>query len=311
MDAQLETYLFGGAESRSPFSLFLSIYITLLLLLGTYVLMYLSSYYCTLALLVLFSTSILRYLVSRSMATPFIAVAAALLLRSVYAKTTICHSHICNSPPSSVVTSILADVSQLATIHLTSEQDGLLEIDASFSRLDDESITSLVDGLLMQLHEQPADENTVKLHLRLSMNKLTPGGASKLFERLIADRVKSQDVDSSADTLAIQNVTVELTDIETDVSVNETISDEANTATNDQDEEEDVTPQNIELEKLDLSLNDIGGHGCNPANLAMLNSVRMMFEQGRRNVLVPRVLSLENCGAGPAFCRSIGRVRAR
>jgi hypothetical protein len=56
-----------------------------------------------------------------------------------------------------------------------------------------------------------------------------------------------------------------------------------------------------------LSYNDIGGEGVHPPNPQMLNSVRRLFEGGRA---APRVLCLENCSLGPAFCRSIGRVSA-
>ena len=61
------------------------------------------------------------------------------------------------------------------------------------------------------------------------------------------------------------------------------------------------------IDELDLSYNDIGGEGVHPPNPQMLNSVRRLFEGGRA---APRVLCLENCSLGPAFCRSIGRVSA-
>ena len=70
----------------------------------------------------------------------------------------------------------------------------------------------------------------------------------------------------------------------------------------------------IELEELDLSFNDIGGHGARAMGLDLVNSARFLFERGfncritNTALLVPRVLAMENCGIGPAFCRSIGRV---
>jgi len=61
------------------------------------------------------------------------------------------------------------------------------------------------------------------------------------------------------------------------------------------------------IEELDLSFNDIGGHGTHAPSVQLQNSVQRMFE-GERLAFAPRVLTLQNCGIGPLFCRSVGRV---
>ena len=70
---------------------------------------------------------------------------------------------------------------------------------------------------------------------------------------------------------------------------------------------QDATMPDFLMEELDLSFNDIGGHGIHSPNVQLLDSARRLFE-GDGTAFVPRILSLENCGIGPAFCRSIGRV---
>jgi hypothetical protein len=63
----------------------------------------------------------------------------------------------------------------------------------------------------------------------------------------------------------------------------------------------------ISIEELDLSFNDIGGHGMHAPNVQLQDSVQRLFE-GERLAFAPRVLTLQNCGIGPLFCRSVGRV---
>lgn len=188
-------------------------------------------------------------------------------------------------------------------------QSRLLEIDASSSRLDDESILSLIDKMLLQLDQQSA--NKVRLRLSLSMNKLTPGGAAKLFERLIQADSKDDESISSNETSAIA-IVLNASDSNETVSTSDEASDNTRSSRNEQVDAGNEPFQNTEIEKLDLSLNDIGGHGSHSANLELLTSTRRLFEQGQSNLnlLVPKVLVLENCGIGPAFCRSIGRVSA-
>jgi hypothetical protein len=221
----------------------------------------------------------------------------------------ICHSHVFHSLPSSIVTSILTDVSSNiasgATGAADQGQSRLLEIDASSSRLEDESILSLIDKMLLQMDQQSAN----KVRLSLSMNKLTPDGAAKLFERLIQADSKDDESISSNETSAIA-IVLNASDSNETVSISDEASDNTRTSQNEQDDAGNEPFQNTEIEKLDLSLNDIGGHGSHSANLELLTSTRRLFEQGQSNLLVPKVLVLENCGIGPAFCRSIGRVSA-
>ena len=61
------------------------------------------------------------------------------------------------------------------------------------------------------------------------------------------------------------------------------------------------------IEELDLSFNDIGGHGVHSPDAQLQDSIRRLFE-GEGSGFVPRLLTLENCGIGPSFCRSVGRV---
>ena len=62
------------------------------------------------------------------------------------------------------------------------------------------------------------------------------------------------------------------------------------------------------LEELDLSMNDIGGHGANQPDERLLESFRKLFES--HSTCAPRTLILQNCSIGPAILRSIGRVRS-
>jgi hypothetical protein len=183
--------------------------------------------------------------------------------------------------------------------------DNELNIDASSSRLDDDAIVSLIDHLL-KLDERKSEEGELKITLGLAMNHLSPRGAARLFERLIkADTYGT--IDKETETSSKEEAEVAL-----DVDQNET-SDAIGNITN-QLQEEVIKDEHIKciesaIEILDISFNDIGGHGSNSANLELLSSTRRFFEHGCRGILrLPRVIVLENCGIGPAFCRSVGRV---
>ena len=79
-------------------------------------------------------------------------------------------------------------------------------------------------------------------------------------------------------------------------------------------EDDDTEPHDTEsarcppLEELDLSMNDIGGHGANQPDERLLESFRKLFES--HSTCAPRTLILQNCSIGPAILRSIGRVRS-
>ena len=231
-------------------------------------------------------------------------------LSSITADTAICHSHIYHSSPRSIVNSILTDVTASKSDSASDDRD-TIQIDVSSSRLDDAAISLLVDRLLLR-DEEKSDNygGDRKIKLDLSMNQLTPDGAANLFNRLIQanhsvanDEIEIKRNDSYIESLA-SNVTLEdgiahATELEED-EIKET-------------QEPQQPKQDTELEELDLSFNDIGGHGSHTVNLELLTSTRRLFEchgNGNNNFLViPRVFSMENCGLGPAFCRSIGRVR--
>ena len=270
-----------------------------------------------------------------------IATIAATLLSTVAAETStqyIYHSHVFHAPPHNVIDSILSN----ARVAVDGASRTVLDIDASSSRLDDGALSSLVERLTTILDEESDDKEShaetadssllkrrVAIKLALGMNQLTPSGASKLFDRFAnvetsgvgGNKTASDDRSNSNTT---QSVDSTINEDET-MDANETTTataDENATATNtilqsykEEKKQEEIPDPSIELEELDLSFNDIGGHGTNAADLDLLNSVRRLFERGlnsctRNSLLVPRVLTLENCGIGPAFCRSIGRVSA-
>ena len=237
--------------------------------------------------------------------------ATATLLSSILAETTISQSHIYHSAPQAIISAILSHVSSSPP-----RNDGsinVLNIDVSSSRLDDESMSLLVDKLLIQLDENIQDEcdERIKIKMDLSMNKLTPSGVAKLFNRLVA-RVDNHETGGTEDfnkTTNVLNLNSTEDDDEFNLTRTESAETENETTTSSQRlrlQQENEQP--VELEELDLSFNDIGGHGSNPANLEFLNSVRRLFEHGQNLMMVPKVLKLENCGVGPAFCRSVGRV---
>lgn len=240
---------------------------------------------------------------------PFVV---ATLLPLISAETTISQSHIFHSAPRPIISSILSHVS--SSLHNDRGIDALT-IDVSSSRLDDESISLLIDKLLMQLDENRPGEcdERIGIKMDLSMNKLTPSGIAKFFDKLLIYRVNNPKTDEKIKEFAVTAINgsnAESTKNEDAFNLTQIDSvDIANETTTSQWlglKKEKQQP--IELDELDLSFNDIGGHGSSPANLALLTSVRRLFEHGQSNLIVPKVLSLENCGVGPAFCRSIGRV---
>lgn len=291
------------------------------------------------------------------------------------------HSHAFHySEPRALVHSVLSDVrrKQLpdAKDGNNSEETLVFDVDVSSSRLGDDALVALVEGLLA-LVESKVDEasyGTAKsainngdndhdkrgrrqmnknrpfsLKLALGMNKLTPLGASKLFDMLVSGNDKDgksdadeavnktttliaegkngenqtkDDLEGKSDSLETVQDSGELSANKTDgLNNNGTTIDKlipATTSETNQDETDMSADESLSnfkpdivIEELDLSFNDFSGHG-----IQLLNSARRLFEGGTFKLqnngvgmqLVPRVLILENCGIGPAFCRSIGRV---
>lgn len=237
-----------------------------------------------------------------------LSLASLLLLppQPVTASKPIRHSHIFNSSPSSIINSILSGVK--------SSKDSTIEIDASFSQLGDDSINKFIDQLIDE------DREKVKIHLGLDGNQLTPRGVSQLFDRLIQKQFEHKDITScsnetlsdsnEADNIGEHNETIKETLIEANQSKKDETKNIIDTAQLQSKELQSNAGQlNIEIDQLDISFNDIGGHGFHSASLGLLTSVRCLFEHSHGNLLVPNILIMENCGIGPAFCRSIGRVR--
>ncbi|KAL9185334.1 hypothetical protein ACHAXT_003111 [Thalassiosira profunda] len=242
-------------------------------------------------------------------------------------------SHIFHVEPRAVVDAVLSDV-RGQPLSQDVDASPVLDIDVSSARLDDDALGALMDGVLALLKEKAAegsrDEGNAPLlvKLALDMNRITPSGASSLFDRLIKKEViddatptENGEVEEMADAEAESDVATGSGDSDTqgESATNETIVEEvsgsastqveSSTDTSQVDEETpapDTEQPGYLLEELDLSFNDIGGHGMHPPNAHLLESARRLFECSA-TAFVPRVLTLENCGIGPAFCRSIGR----
>jgi len=192
----------------------------------------------------------------------------------------------------------------------------ILEVDVSSSRLDDESILILVERLVSTLRDDVKSRGnlkngTINMKLGLGMNRMSPVGASKLFEWFMGVRDQNTTMLATISSAVLSNsnevekddaTTVEAGQIETINSLQSNTTASAS-----------VIPVketvNITVEEVDLSFMNFSGHG-----LQLLNSVRKLFEGGRIQTqngvmmrLIPRVIKMENSGVGPAFCRSIGR----
>ncbi len=193
-----------------------------------------------------------------------------------------------------------------------------LIIDVASSRMNDDGALSLLQALLAHLQskiigtDQSDMNEKLLVKLSIAMNNLTPLGVSNLID-LLAKKVDEQNDMNSAkyEVKSIPEGLRSESKIE-HILANETHPDEP------EDHSLDTTPHNIikeraiMIEELDLSYNDIGGHGSHAHNVQLLDSVRRLCERGNRGgvaaAFIPRVLTLENCGIGPAFCRSVGRV---
>ncbi len=175
--------------------------------------------------------------------------------------------------PHAIISSIISDA--------RCNPSSSLIIDVASSRLNDDGALSLLQALLSHLQSKiiGADQSDMKetlfVKLSIAMNNLTPLGVSNLID-LLAKKVDEPEDHSCDKSPQI------------------------------------IKERSIMIEELDLSYNDIGGHGSHAQIVQLLDSVRSFCERGNVGgvvaAFIPRVLTLENCGIGPAFCRSVGRV---
>ena len=205
-----------------------------------------------------------------------------------------------------------------------------LNIDVSSNRLNDDGALSLLEGLLPHIQsilsaDKAEMQELPKVTLALAMNNLTPSGVSNLLDFLVNNEDKE---DENVNITTRKNGRIEKGEPSSDVSmdglINEDNNDQKANATNSSElpvagansnarTQEVIKRPSITIEELDLSYNDFGGHGDHPLSAKLLDSVRRLCEEGGRggvaSAFIPRVLTFENCGIGPAFCRSVGRVR--
>ena len=232
---------------------------------------------------------------------------AATTTKSI-SKHQIIHTHKFHTQPHDIVRTI-SNVQQTTAINV-GDESSLIDIDVSSTQLDDNATVSLVEEILQRLQndDDSAEEKKVPLRIKLAlaMNKITPFGASKLIDTLINRNKNNMEEEDVGETTVNGTITSGVKDVkdvseETDVDVN------AATQVSEDDATTQVEEPSILIEQLDLSFNDIGGHGLHPPSIELSDSIRRLFESNDRSSLVPRVLVLENCGVGPIFCRSIGR----
>lgn len=208
------------------------------------------------------------------------------------------HSHKLNIEPRAIITTLLRDI--------TEQVDGkssLLDIDVSSNRLGDAATVSLLEELLPQL--MIADENQIGaprlITLAFAANNLSPIGASNIFNTIMKKKEEALGGEAASEITSTKD--------ENDDSLNNTKIIEQSVAdiTHDNETSAITSFPSISIEELDLSFNDIGGHGMHAPNDQLQDSVQRLFE-GERLAFAPRVLTLQNCGIGPLFCRSVGRV---
>jgi len=211
------------------------------------------------------------------------------------------HSRKLNIEPRAIITTLLRDI--------TEQVDGkssLLDIDVSSNRLGDAATVSLLEELLPQLETKMiADENQIGaprlITLAFAANNLSPIGASNIFNTIMKKKDEALGGKAASEITSTKD--------ENDDSLNNTKIIEQYVADISHDNETSTITSfpSISIEELDLSFNDIGGHGMHAPNVQLQDSVQRLFE-GERLAFAPRVLTLQNCGIGPLFCRSVGRV---
>lgn len=220
--------------------------------------------------------------------------------------------------PHALISSIISDIHR----HSLSS----LNIDVSSSRLNDAGTLSLIGELLahMQSKLMGADQSEMKqtllVKLSAAMNNLTPSGVSRVIDLLLSkEEEEEEQTGMNGATEEVEPCLDGLIDgLRNETNYEQATNDASLDEPTPVDSSLDTTTQGIKdhpvmIEELDLSYNDIGGHGSHALNVQLLSSVRRLFEGGGGGgaaAFVPRVLILENCGIGPAFCRSIGRVRS-
>ena len=220
-----------------------------------------------------------------------------------------------------------------------------LGIDVSSSLLEDEGMESILDSLeLCQEFEQPM---TISVSLEARMNRLSPKGVASFFDRLLmsASNAAASDVDADADAAADdgskeknqlgvleeegdddgnqgESENVNSAKVTNTTNITDTIEHDENnkqtqTPKDDDKEEEEHKKQQIRhhiyMEYIDLGLNDVGLHGeeekykKRSMNALFFKSLRKLIEN-QSGLSCPQVLRMDNCGLGPPFCRSIGKV---
>lgn len=266
--------------------------------------------------------------------TTFIPMATAIIcmltVSPAYASSTstIHQSHIFHVEPIEVVNSVLSHVHHN---HGRRHDIGsILDVDVSSNKLDDDAAVSLVQGILNTQKDanDDGDIDETVLNLKLEMNRITPVGISNIFNLLVGTKESNKneetrnaamtsEEDDGGDNLVTDNnneTTISSKDIETENTTNSDNNGEHTASDESQEENLSLPPtaasinkqSSLRIDKLDLSFNDCGGEGTNPPNAQLLNSVRRLFENEEYS-LIPRIIMMENCGIGAAFCRSIGR----
>jgi len=231
------------------------------------------------------------------------------------------HSHKFNMEPRALISTILADVRRQPIIQNDDGTSSLLDIDVSSTRLGDNAAGSLMEELvpLLMTKINNVDEDharaTLLVRLRIATNNISPPGASKIIDMLMKGDATTGGTIPVEDGDEIKNSNGMGMPLESLVNGlnHETAEQTIHIATSDGRTSNDTsTMQVVErpsilIEELDLSFNDIGGHGVHSPDAQLQDSIRRLFE-GEGSGFVPRLLTLENCGIGPSFCRSVGRV---
>ena len=247
------------------------------------------------------------------------AIICVLRASSTYASpstSTIHQSHIFHVEPIEVVNSVLSHVHHN---HRRRHDGSIMDVDVSSTKLDDDAALSLVQGILNTLHDanDDGDIHETVLNLKLEMNRITPVGITNMFDLLVGtDAInKNEETPNAADTDNNNETTISSEDIETDNTINSDNNGEHVDVASESQEENLVVPptatsinkqSSLRIDKLELSFNDCGGEGVSPPSAQLLNSVRRIFENEEYST-IPRIILMENCGIGAAFCRSIGR----
>jgi hypothetical protein len=158
---------------------------------------------------------------------------------------------------------------------------------------------------------------TVLVRLRIATNNISPPGASKIIDMLMKGDattggtipVEDGDEINNSNGMGIKSFLESLANGLNNETAEQTIhiATSDGRTSNDTSTTQVVERPSILIEELDLSFNDIGGHGVHSPDAQLQESIRRLFE-GEGSGFVPRLLTLENCGIGPSFCRSVGRV---